>query len=94
MTTSRANWHAIAAVSAVIIAECTGMKDETWQQVAAHGLFFWVCLLAAITFGLANSILSTKPGPGDPPITSTPVPLPPAAAPLTPKPEAPTLPSV
>lgn len=61
MTQSRANWHLIVAVAAVLGAEVEPLKDQTLAQViSTHGPFFWVSLLCAVIVGSANSILSTK----------------------------------
>ena len=81
MTKSRANWHAIVALGVVVGAECSSLKDETWNQITQHGPFFWVCLVCAILVGFGNSILSTKTTSSDENQPASPVPPAPGAAP-------------
>lgn len=61
MTKSRANWHAIVAIAAVVGAEFEGLKNETVQQLKAHTPVFWLCLLCAIMVAAGNQLISTKP---------------------------------
>jgi hypothetical protein len=80
MTKSRANWHSLVAVAAVVGAELEGLKGETYQQLASHTIIFWVCLFCAIIVGYGNSVISTKPTEPAAPSNATPAsPLPPAA---------------